>query len=80
MNDKLKEIRHEANCWGTDTHESKVLHEAADLIEKQEAVIADIQSVLDNTEELNLCNYDHDLVCEMNSAFIEIYSIIKRGE
>ena len=34
-------------------------------------------SVLDDIEEINPSNYDHDLVCQMNTGFCEVYSILK---
>ena len=43
MSDYLDALRHEANCMGTDTHESKVLHEAADRIEELEKQLAVVQ-------------------------------------
>ena len=45
MND-LKAIRREANCWGTDTHKSKVLHQAADHIEELQAQLAEREGYL----------------------------------
>jgi hypothetical protein len=43
MSDYLEALRHEANCLGTDTHESKLLHEAADRIEELQAQVNDME-------------------------------------
>lgn len=40
----------------------------------------DAFAALDQAEEINPSNYNHDLVCEMNAAYCEAYSILAATE
>ena len=56
-------------------HISAYLTEALDEIERLQTMLGDIQDVLYTTEELNMSNYDHDLVAQLNASFVEVCSI-----
>ncbi len=45
-------------------------------IQNMEGVIASIQQIIEDTEELNMVNYNHDQVKSLNEAIIEIYTIV----
>lgn len=51
--------------------------------ERLREAIQEAFSVTENTEELNMCNYNHDLVAQLNSGMIEVHAILSealRGE
>lgn len=60
MSDYLEALRHDANCLGTDTHESKLLHEAADRIEELEAQVDLVNCFDEDPPNINLNIYSED--------------------
>lgn len=39
--------------------------------------LEDVRSILQDSPELNPCNYDHDQVCQLNTAVCEAWCIIE---
>ena len=51
----------------------------ADLAALKERLVA-VEQIARLAPELNLNNYDHDEVCELNDAMIQLYSIVRENE
>lgn len=48
-------------------------------VDRLRTIINDAIIALDDAEEINPSNYDHDLVCRLNTAYCAGYGILKEA-
>jgi hypothetical protein len=59
-----------------DHHLVEKLTQAKERIAELKAAIEAAHGVMLDTEEINPSNYDHDLVCQLNTSFSEAFGIL----
>lgn len=68
-------ISPEAMEW-LSAHSGEYAKEIVAGISSMQETISIAISVVKAAPELNPCNYNHDDVCELNTAMIEVYTIL----